>query len=497
MSGLNYNYPLGARIPDSMHSVVCSFPTIADIKGYEEKNPETLSAIKGAYPRFFRHQYLQDIDRYLRQTQDLEGRVFYPLASRRSAEEMLNFCDNDEAAILEAEELCGVHIPDAPEHCSRAWSFLQHTGCAISSRQAEDWLTKHALLKENEEESYHQGNADLHTREALQAIYSLASIDDILLCNSGMNAFYAAYRAINKFQNLKGKKKWIQLGWLYVDTGLILDKFSETEPICHYDVFDLEGLQRIFAEQGDDIAGIVTEVPTNPLLQSSDVEALYSLAKKHNAVLILDPTLACPQNVDILPYADLVINSLTKYAANVGDVLSGVAIFNRESAYYEELRTHLLQHHEPPYARDLQRLALEIDAYPQFVETVNRNTMALAQFLEARPSVKKVYWSYEERSRANYEKIARASDSPGCMLTIFLNIPLSDFYDRIATVKGPSFGTNFTVLCPFMHLAHYDLVSKKSGRDYLWNLNLDPDLVRISVGTEDPDAIIETFAAVL
>ena len=123
--------------------------------------------------------------------------------------------------------------------------------------------------------------------------------------------------------------------------------------------------------------------------------------------------------------------------------------------------------------------------------------MALVHFLEKRPTVKKVYWSYEEQSRTNYEKLARATDSPGCMLTISLDIPLADFYDRIATVKGPSFGTTFTLLCPFMHLAHYDLVSKKTGRDYLWSLNLDPDLVRISVGTEDPNAIIETFAEVL
>lgn len=497
MSGLNYNYPLGARIPNSIHSVVCSIPTIADIKGYEEKKPETLSVIKGAYPRFFRHQYLQDIDRQLQQKQDQVGRVFYPLASRRSADEMINFCHIDEAVIFEAEDLCGVHIPDRPNLRSRAWSFIQHTGCAISSREAEDWLHKHNLIKNIEEELYFSGDADIHTRESLQAIYGLESIDDILLCNSGMNAFYAAYRTISELQKSKGKKKWLQLGWLYVDTALILKKFGEAEPIYHNDVFDLEGLQRIFAEQGSQIAGIITEVPTNPLLQTCDVEALYALAQKHDAVLILDPTLTSPQNVDVLPHADLVINSLTKYAASVGDILSGVAVFNRESAYYEELKAHLPKHHEPPYARDLQRLAVEIDAYPRYVETVNRNTMALVQFLEKRPTVKKVYWAYEEQSRTNYEKYTRAPDSPGCMLTLFLNRPLSGFYDRIATVKGPSFGTTYTLLCPFMHLAHYDLVSKKCGRDYLWSNNLDPDLIRISVGTEDPEAIIETFAEVL
>ncbi len=497
MSGLNYNFPLGARIPDSMHSVVCSIPTVADVRGYEEKDPETLSVIKAAYPRFFRHEYLQLIDRHVRQKHGLPGRVFYPLTSLRSAEEMVNYCGHDQAAILETEDLFGVHVQEETESCSRAWSFLQHTGCAVSSRQAEDWLNKHALLNSIGEEPYFEGNADMRTSESLRAIYGLESVDDILLCNSGMNAFYASYRAISEFQKSRGKNKWLQLGWLYVDTGLILEKFSETEPIIHFDLFNFDGLRKIFAEHGNEIAGIITEVPTNPLLQTSDIEELQNLAEKHNAVLILDPTLASPCNIDILPYADLVINSLTKYAASEGDVLSGAAIFNPASSFHEELKTNLPHHHEPPYSRDLQRLAQEIEAYPQYVEKVNRNVSALAPFLETHPSIKKVYWSYEEQSHSNYEKIARTADSPGCMLTIFLNKPLADFYDRVKTVKGPSFGTNFTLMCPFMHLAHYDLVSKKAGRDYLWSLNLDPDLVRISVGTEDPVAIIETFTEAL
>lgn len=497
MPGLNYNYPFGARVPDSMHSVVCSFPTIKDIKYYEERNPEALSAIKAAYPRFFRHQYLQNIDQKLRHLEGSPNRVFYPLTSQRAAEEMIHFLKDSEALIFENNSLCGVHIPDTPELNSQVWSFIQHTGCTISSREAEDWLYKHGVLKNLAKELSYKGDADYHTRETLRVIYDLPSIDDVLLCNSGMNAFYAAYLAINELQKAKGKKKWVQLGWLYVDTGHILNKFSDAEPIHHYDVFDIEGLKQIFSEQGNEIAGIITEAPTNPLLQTSDLDSIYSIAKKNDAILVTDPTLASPQNIDVLPYTDLAVNSLTKYAASVGDVLSGAVVFNRASAYYEELKTNLPKHHEPPYIRDLSRLALEIDSYSQYVEKVNRNTISLVHFLENSQAVRKVYWSYEKQSRNNYEKLARSSDVPGCMLTISLNIPLSDFYDRIATVKGPSFGTTFTLLCPFMHLAHYELVSKKTGRDYLWSLNLDPDLVRISVGTEDSDVIIETFSEVI
>ena len=45
-------------------------------------------------------------------------------------------------------------------------------------------------------------------------------------------------------------------------------------------------------------------------------------------------------------------------------------------------------------------------------------------------------------------------------------------------------------MCPFMYLAHYDWVSREAGRSELKKLGLDPELVRISVGTEPIEAII-------
>ena len=51
-------------------------------------------------------------------------------------------------------------------------------------------------------------------------------------------------------------------------------------------------------------------------------------------------------------------------------------------------------------------------------------------------------------------------------------------------MKGPSFGTRFTLLSPFMYLAHYDLVTSPKGCDQLRQIGIDPDLIRISVGEE-------------
>ena len=94
-------------------------------------------------------------------------------------------------------------------------------------------------------------------------------------------------------------------------------------------------LKTVLSEQGSRVAGIVTEIPTNPLVQTPDLDKLRSLADKAKAALILDPTLVSPHNVNILPYSDLHINSLTKYAASEADVMMGALALNPNSRFYE------------------------------------------------------------------------------------------------------------------------------------------------------------------
>ena len=94
----------------------------------------------------------------------------------------------------------------------------------------------------------------------------------------------------------------------------------------HGDVTDLAGLERLFAAHGPRIAGMVIEAPTNPLIQTPDVAAVVALARRHGARVILDPAVSSPFNVDLLPHADLVAQSLTKYTAHEGDVIAGAVV---------------------------------------------------------------------------------------------------------------------------------------------------------------------------
>jgi cystathionine gamma-synthase len=83
------------------------------------------------------------------------------------------------------------------------------------------------------------------------------------------------------------------------------------------------------------------------------------------------------------------------------------------------------------------------------------------------------------------------------MITFTLRRDLETFYDRLRLPKGPSFGMTTTLICPFMYLAHYDLVTTPAGLAELAASKLDPDLLRLCLGTEPVEDIIAALSEAL
>jgi cystathionine beta-lyase/cystathionine gamma-synthase len=101
-----------------------------------------------------------------------------------------------------------------------------------------------------------------------------------------------------------------------------------------------------------------------------------------------------------------------------------------------------------------------------------------------------VYWSLRAGTRAGYLALARTPQSVGGLISFTLNLPIERFYDRVRIPKGPSFGMSNSLLCPYLYLAHYDLLTTEAGRAELVGHGLDPELVRLSIGLEEAEAII-------
>jgi cystathionine gamma-synthase len=469
------------------------------VRGYEEKDPEITRQMTSGYPRFVIHPFLQQLAAHLARTHDLADHTAWLASSARMADRLAGHLGAAHVVRVHDGDIHGVAHVNSAELAARAKTFLQNTGGFLSSRAAEDRLVQHGLLSAAASEALFAGDATAEIRRHLATAFPGVPAADLLLANCGMNAVDTAFRAVAELQASRGRTLWIQLGWLYLDTIALLKKFTVSpDDYLHVrDVFDRAALEKLFAEKGDRIAGLIAEVPTNPLLQTPDIPALAALARHHGAALVLDPSITSAFNLDILPHADVVVCSLTKYTASEGDVTAGLVVVNPAAPDAAHLRRAVAPKIEPLYDRDAARLAVEIADTRPVLAQIHANVPRVVEFLSAHPAIQDVYWSLHPASRDNYLRLARSPDAVGSMITFTLKGSLEKFYDRLRLPKGPSFGMKTTLICPFMFLAHYDLVTTPAGRAELAASGLDPNLLRLSIGTEPAEEIIAALREAL
>lgn len=490
------HYPLGETCPNSPHAVVSSLPTMADVIGYEEHDPRVVEAMTSGYPRFVPHIYIRQLFDLYTEREALAGRAGVLIPGRRAAQDLLSCVEGALHSQQVEDGLYYIHCDASDANLlGRVRKFVQHTGCGISSRQAEDLLLSYGKLQERFEEAVYPGAAQQEAERMLSEQIGCRS-QDVLMCASGMNAFYAGFRAVQEFQRSRGRKRWLQLGWLYLDSGCVLKGFlREDESLeCCYDVFDLDAVLGKIRSYGDELSAVVVECPTNPLIQVCELKKVAALVRAQGGVMMVDPSIASIYNVDVLPVSDVLVTSLTKYAAIEGDVMIGALALNPESPYYPDLALRVSAFHQPPYHRDLARLVFEMASAPEAIAQMNANAAELCRYLRNHPQVEEICCA---GCSTHITEVSKGDAPVGAVISIQLKGDIADFYDSVELMKGPSFGARFTLLCPFVYLAHYDLVTSASGREFLKSVGICPELIRISVGTEPIESIIAAFERAL
>ncbi len=467
-----------------------------DVIGYEEKDAATVSQMCSGYPRFMVHPLLGVIEHAWRTRFDLGADALWMVSSQRMGERLIHQLMPTSARLIGDDGVWGVSHRDDVEVRKQARAFLQHTGGFLSSREAEDYAVRHGIASAVEAEETFAGDAVGEVRRVCARLLGLDLPGNVLLAPSGMNAFWAAFQAIGARQRAVGRDVWLQVGWLYLDTGAILTKFTGGRILRVFDVNDRAAIQAIFRDYGSRLAGVVTEVTTNPLMQTADVPWLAGLARQHGALMVVDPSISSMFNVDVVPHADVVLNSLTKYAAPEGDVIAGSVAVTPHCPDGTALRHRIALELEPVYPRDLARLAHQIGGYETLMPRLNAGANAVVEHLAGRGrGVRRLLWSLQESSRPNFLLLARGPDRIGPVISFEVDGHTERFYDALPLAKGPSFGMHTTLICPFVYLAHYDLVSTAEGREILTGAGLSPNLLRLSVGAEPPEAIIAALEA--
>jgi len=476
---------LGATVPDSPHATVVCLPTLADIESYERKEARVWKMLRAGYPRFVRNALVtraaQEAARQLGRTGEL-----FPLVSEASARRLADHAGATLVSVDRVGDWCLVST-SAGDAALRLAKMVQHTGTLISSRQAEAWLAGATPT---------DGSAALRTiRAALSPLLAGVSATDILIATSGMNAVDTAIAAVDAVQRPRARSSWIQLGWLYVDSTRLFEKARDAKRHFIADVRDLAVVEGLLA--AGDIAGVFTEVPNNPQLETADIPALRALCDKYGAKLLLDPSSVGLASVDVLPFADIVVSSLTKYAGSEGDVMAGVIAVHPSRADAVELLAGVRRRLEPLHPLDLAALATQVGRMAEVTHQLSATAAEIARRLAAHPAVARVRTADQGPTAAAYRRLLRPGAGAGSLITVELRSDMRRVYDCLAVTKGPSFGLRYTLAAPFLWLAHFEEVTNEQGRAQIRAAGLDPDLLRISVGLEPVDDIWAAFEQAL
>jgi cystathionine gamma-synthase len=244
-------------------------------------------------------------------------------------------------------------------------------------------------------------------------------------------------------------------------------------------------------EEGESLCGVYCEVPSNPLLRSADLPKISSILSPLEIPLVVDDTVATNVNVDVFKYADLATTSLTKYYSGVGDVIAGAVTINRDSVHRSRLNA-LLSEQEGAGIWHEDAIVLKDNAadYRDRVLRVNDTTPELVEWLRNHDAVEKV-WYPKYETRDNYDAVRKEEGGFSGLFSILLKNPENNspaFYDSLELCKGPSLGVQFTIVCPYTLLAHYDEL------DWCEGLGVSRWLLRVSVGQESYEYIRARFA---
>jgi cystathionine beta-lyase/cystathionine gamma-synthase len=239
---------------------------------------------------------------------------------------------------------------------------------------------------------------------------------------------------------------------------------------------------------------IYVEAMTNPLLEVADLEAVVEFARAHRLISIIDNTFASPVNFRPIEAGfDLVLHSATKYLNGHADIVAGVVAGS--GALIERIRhkaNHLGGTLDPHAAfllnRGLKTLALR-------VRYQNESTLRIAQFLEAHPAVARVHYAGLE-SHPRHARAARLFAGFGGVLSFELKGPPGRADELAGRLRipalAPSLGGVHTLVTRPATTSHAGLSREDRAR-----LGISDGLVRLSVGIESTEDLLEDFAQAL
>ena len=234
---------------------------------------------------------------------------------------------------------------------------------------------------------------------------------------------------------------------------------------------------------------LYTESPTNPTIDLTDLRATAEIAHAGGAVAITDNTFASSYNQRPLDLGyDLVLHSATKYLNGHADVTAGALMGSRE--LIERAWDYLRLYGPVLHPMEAWLLRRGLMTYPMRMRVHNENAMQVARFLEEHPAIERVY--YPGLPSHPQHELARKQMTGGFGGMVSFEVkggfdPAYRFIGRteicLLAVSLGGMDTLVTHPASMIHSRQSDEEREAAG--------ISPGLIRLSVGTEDVEDIIE------
>ena len=325
-------------------------------------------------------------------------------------------------------------------------------------------------------------------KEFVDRVCALEGAEDGFATSSGMSAIFASFMAL-----LKQGDHLISFSAIFGSTHTVITKFLPRYGI-EYSYINATDPDAWEAAIRPNTKMIYLETPTNPGLDIVDIPRISAIAKKHNIILNVDNCFATPigqRPIDL--GADLVVHSATKWMDGQGRVLGGVIVGKSELIYDIYLFCRSTGPAMSPF--NAWVLSKSIETLDVRMERHSSNALYIAQKLEAHPKIKSLRYPFLP-SHPQHDIAKKQMFNGGGIVCFELNGGIESgrsFLNNLSMLSlTANLGDTRSIASHPASTTHAKLSEKERNE-----VNITPGLIRISVGLEHRDDILNDILQAL
>lgn len=347
-----------------------------------------------------------------------------------------------------------------------------------------------ALFDETEEGNIYSRFSNPNVTEFVDKVCMLENAEDGIATATGMAAVFASMAGLLKSGDHLVACRAL-FGSAHQIITQILSKWGIRYTYVDASASEAEWEAAIQPTDGKAAARMVyLETPSNPGLELVDLEMLGRLKQKYNFILNVDNCFATPILQTPIDFgADLSVHSATKYMDGQGRVLGGIVVGRAD--LIQPIR--FFARHTGPALSPFNAwvLSKSLETLDLRMERHCRNALQLAEALEAHADVERVLYPFLP-SHPQYDLAKRQMSAGGAIVTIELEggfDRVNAFFEALTIpTLSSNLGDSRTIVTNPDTTTHAKLKPDEKAA-----LGITPGLIRISVGLEDVDDLIEDF----